>query len=100
MVKFKGHMGQGQRSHRSRSNKDSKQRQVGSHQRQVASLLKSEHHHPAINNELWSRPEKIFSYEITSYKRGGYKMLFSLITFFFFLVAHSNRESKLTFAYL
>ena len=38
MVKVKGHMGQGQRSHWPRSNKDSKQRQVGSHQRQVASL--------------------------------------------------------------
>ena len=37
-IKVQGHMGQGQRSHRSRSNKDPKQRQVGSQQRQIASL--------------------------------------------------------------
>ena len=35
------HMGQGQRSHWSRLNKDSKQRQVGSQQRQVASFILS-----------------------------------------------------------
>ncbi len=34
----KGHKYQGQRSHGSRSNKDPKQRQVGSQQRQVASF--------------------------------------------------------------
>ncbi len=33
-----GHVGQAQRSHWSRSNKDSKERQVGSQQRQVASF--------------------------------------------------------------
>ena len=38
-LEAKGHKYQGQRSHRSRSNKDSKQRQVGSQQRQVASFL-------------------------------------------------------------
>ncbi len=37
-MKIKGHMGKGQRSHWSRSNKDSKERQVGSQQRQVASF--------------------------------------------------------------
>ncbi len=40
-VKVKGYIGQGQRSHWPKSNKTSKQRQVGSHQRQVASLLNS-----------------------------------------------------------
>ena len=37
-VKVKGHVGQGQRLHWSRSDKDSKERQVGSQQRQVASF--------------------------------------------------------------
>ncbi len=37
-VKVKGHMGQGQRSHWPRSNKGPEERQVGSHQRQVASF--------------------------------------------------------------
>ena len=37
----KCHMGQGQRSRGSRSNKGSKQRQVGPRQRQVASLCKA-----------------------------------------------------------
>ncbi len=36
----RGHIGQGQRSHGSRSNKVSKKRQVGSRQRQVAAFLK------------------------------------------------------------
>ena len=39
-LEVKGHMGQGQMSRGSRSNKGSKQRQVGSWQRQVASLYK------------------------------------------------------------
>ncbi len=39
-LEVKGHMGQGQRSRGSRSNKGSKERQVGSRQRQVASLIK------------------------------------------------------------
>ena len=38
-VKVKGHTGEGQRSHCPGSNKGPKERQVGSHQRQVASLL-------------------------------------------------------------
>ncbi len=38
-LEVKGHMGLGQRSHWSRSNKDPKQRQVGSQQRQVAFFL-------------------------------------------------------------
>ncbi len=38
-LEVKGHMGQGQRSCGSRSNKGPKQRQVGSRQCQVASLL-------------------------------------------------------------
>ena len=37
-AKVKGHMSQGQRLNWLRSNKGSKQRQVGSHQRQVASF--------------------------------------------------------------
>ncbi len=37
-LEVKGHMGQGQRSCGSRSNKDSKQSQVGSRQHQVASF--------------------------------------------------------------
>ena len=37
-VKVKGDMGQGQRSHWPGSNEGPKERQVGSHQRQVASL--------------------------------------------------------------
>ncbi len=37
-LKVKGHMGQGQRSHELRSNEGFKQIQVGSRQRQVASL--------------------------------------------------------------
>ena len=37
-LEVKGHMGHSQRSYGSRSNKGSKQRQVGSQQRQVASL--------------------------------------------------------------
>ncbi len=40
-LEVKGHMGQGQRSRGSRSNKGSKERQVGSQQRQVASLCPS-----------------------------------------------------------
>ena len=40
-VKVKGHMGQGQRSNWLRSIKGSKLRQVGSHQRQVASFQHS-----------------------------------------------------------
>ncbi len=39
-------MGQGQRSHWSRSYKDPKQRQVGSHQRQVASFKCCKHYTP------------------------------------------------------
>ena len=39
-LEVKGHTGQGQRSHRSRSNKGHKQRQVGSRQCQVASFVK------------------------------------------------------------
>ena len=38
-LEFKGHMGQGQRSRGSRSNKGSKQRQMGSRQCQVASFI-------------------------------------------------------------
>ncbi len=37
-LEVKGHKYQGQTSHGSRSNKDTKQRQVGSQQRQVASF--------------------------------------------------------------
>ena len=37
-TKVKGHLGQGQRSHESRSNKGSKQRYMGSRQCQVASF--------------------------------------------------------------
>ena len=39
-LEVKGHMGQGQRSHGSRSNRDSIQRYVSSQQRQVASFVK------------------------------------------------------------
>ncbi len=38
-LEVKGHMGQGQRSCGSRSNKSTKQRQVGSRQRQVATFF-------------------------------------------------------------
>ena len=38
-LEVKGHMGQGQRSRGSRSNGGSKQRHVGSQQRQVASFI-------------------------------------------------------------
>ncbi len=42
-LEVKGHMGQGQRSCGSRSNKGSQQRQVGSRQRQVASFFLLQH---------------------------------------------------------